>query len=513
MKKYMILAVAAVAALGSCTKDTIETTIETPSVAGVPTFTASIENSGTRTTLGEGNKVDWEDSDELFIRYQPVNLTQVGYNPYAGGDIYAWIPCGPEVRSIFNATPDPSDPTIAALTFSSFLEEHDSFPYEENYTYQIQAVYPASLSDSENPGVFVFPATQTFNGDRIGFAPMYYSGRERAFVMQNTASILAVTVPASQMASVKSITVSSDQSMNGYCDFLVDVSENPVMVVDGEDSEESKTLTLICDASGSNTTIDGSRTFYICVPVNHYDYLQIDVTDGTTTKTMRTMKASGIDVARNMIYPVTFEANVGNDSTHNGHEYVDLGLPSGIKWATMNVGADAAEDKGGRYAWGETETKASYSSWATYKYSEGSYNTLTKYCYLSRYGYESFKDDKRELELEDDAANANWGGDWRMPTHADFNELRENSTQTAYQEGNTEFQGIAGFKFQSNVPGYTDKWIFFPAPDANQYYWTSTLSNSFCYSATYYQFTCKTSIIRCDVNSRYNGYLVRAVLD
>lgn len=138
---------------------------------------------------------------------------------------------------------------------------------------------------------------------------------------------------------------------------------------------------------------------------------------------------------------------------------------------------------------------------------------MTKYCYLSSYGYESSQDDKRELELEDDAANANWGGDWRMPTKADFNELRENSTQTAYQEGNTEFQGIAGFKFQSNVPGYTDKWIFFPAPDAYQYYWTSTLSNNFCYSAFYYQFTCKTSSIRCDTNSRYNGYLVRAVLD
>ncbi len=111
----------------------------------------------------------------------------------------------------------------------------------------------------------------------------------------------------------------------------------------------------------------------------------------------------------------------------NGHEWIDLGLPSGTLWATTNVGAINPEDYGGYYAWGETATKENY-DWSTYKYCNGSYNTLTKYCNFSGYGYNGFTDNLTILETEDDAATVNWGEGWRMPTYDEMEELLNNCT-------------------------------------------------------------------------------------
>ena len=103
------------------------------------------------------------------------------------------------------------------------------------------------------------------------------------------------------------------------------------------------------------------------------------------------------------------------------HEYVDLGLPSGTLWATTNVGAEKPEDYGLYFAWGETtgytgDTNDGYLfDWASYKWCNGDYNQLTKYCYDISSGYNGFTDTLTELEPEDDAAYVNWGPDWRMP--------------------------------------------------------------------------------------------------
>ena len=120
-------------------------------------------------------------------------------------------------------------------------------------------------------------------------------------------------------------------------------------------------------------------------------------------------------------------SNTGSDNatgTENGHDYVDLGLPSGTKWATCNVGATAPEEYGDYFAWGETEPKTTY-NWDTYKWCNGSEDTFTKYNTKSSYGT---VDNKTQLELADDAARANWGGQWRMPTDAEWTELCKNCT-------------------------------------------------------------------------------------
>lgn len=99
---------------------------------------------------------------------------------------------------------------------------------------------------------------------------------------------------------------------------------------------------------------------------------------------------------------------------------IDLGLPSGIKWASCNVGAEKPEDYGNYYAWGEVLPKAAY-SWTTYKYANETSEKdpkLTKYCNDASYGDNGFTDNKTTLDPGDDAAYFNWGGSWRIPTYA-----------------------------------------------------------------------------------------------
>ena len=172
--------------------------------------------------------------------------------------------------------------------------------------------------------------------------------------------------------------------------------------------------------------------------------------------------------------PVTPEDSTSN--TENGYEYVDLGLS--VKWATCNVGATKPEEYGDYFAWGEVEPKEVY-DWTTYKWCNGSSNTLTKYNNKSSYGT---VDNKTILELCDDAARANWGGNWRMPTKAEQDELRENCTWTW-----TNQNGISGYKVTSNKSGYTGKSIFLPAAGYGSdsslnsvgsvsFYWSSSLT-------------------------------------
>jgi len=130
------------------------------------------------------------------------------------------------------------------------------------------------------------------------------------------------------------------------------------------------------------------------------------------------------DVVVNARYTIS-----DNPNMIDGHEYVDLGLPSGLLWATMNVGAKKPEDPGLFFAWGETTPKSEY-SWENYKYGQGSWDfkKITKYCNSSEYGV---IDNKMVLEENDDAATTNWGKIWRTPTYSEAQELIDCCTWTS----------------------------------------------------------------------------------
>lgn len=169
-----------------------------------------------------------------------------------------------------------------------------------------------------------------------------------------------------------------------------------------------------------------------------------------------------------------------------GHEYVDLGVEVNgekILWATCNVGADNEYDDGYYFAWGETEPKSSYSI-DTYKWCNGTRDTMTKYCTDSNYGD---VDNKIKLELEDDAASKNWKGIWRTPTYEELNALI-NQCNWRWIKPTTDngFGGKAGVVISNkNNANY---YIFIPAAGyygGNRLYywnqgsvWTSTLDST-----------------------------------
>ena len=193
-------------------------------------------------------------------------------------------------------------------------------------------------------------------------------------------------------------------------------------------------------------------------------------------------------------------------------EYVDLGLPSGIKWATCNLGATKPEESGNYYSWGETSPKTTY-DWSTYKYCNGSSTSMTKYCTSSNYGT---VDNKTTLELTDDVAYVNWGGKWRMPTKEEQDELRNSSNCTWTW---TTINGVNGYKVTSKKNGNS---IFLPAAGYRYYdflsnagyygyYWSRSLNTNGSYYAYYLNFY--SSYVDWDYGSRSIGQSVRAVCE
>lgn len=186
-----------------------------------------------------------------------------------------------------------------------------------------------------------------------------------------------------------------------------------------------------------------------------------------------------------------------SSGTHNGHEYVDLGLPSGALWATCNVGADAPTEYGDYFAWGETETKRAFSE-ETYTF------------YLS----------PDVLILPYDAAAVNWGEGWRMPSKKEANELCDECTFVR-----KKINGVAGLL----ITGPNGNSIFLPAngqkydydvegAKTEGYYWTTVLDDWFGFDtqayclwfATYYDGVTDFS---CSMNFRELGMGIRPVYD
>ncbi len=136
--------------------------------------------------------------------------------------------------------------------------------------------------------------------------------------------------------------------------------------------------------------------------------------------------------------------------TENSHEWVDLGLPSGVKWATCNVGANKPEECGDYFSWGEVMPKNNYFI-TEYKWYDLRSDKYIKYNNNPNWGV---VDNKTTLDPEDDAATANFGGNWRTPTADEWDEILNNCSWTW-----TEEYDINGWK----VMGPNGNNIFLPA--------------------------------------------------
>ena len=202
-------------------------------------------------------------------------------------------------------------------------------------------------------------------------------------------------------------------------------------------------------------------------------------------------------------------------------EYVDLGLPSGIKWAKRNLGASKPSDYGHYYAWGETEPKTDY-TWATYKWmqaGQSDWKHITKYTVADGQtegiwydaGGTFIGDNKTTLEAADDAATRKLGSPWRMPTMIELQELIDHCTWTwTTQDGKNgyEVKGTNGNSIFLPAAGYREGSELNGAGSWGRY-WSSSLSTGRSFNARVLYF--RSDGHAWNDTSRYPGFTVRPV--
>lgn len=169
---------------------------------------------------------------------------------------------------------------------------------------------------------------------------------------------------------------------------------------------------------------------------------------------------------------------------YNGHDYVDLGLPSGTLWATCNVGASSPEQSGDYFAWGETKPMSTYNNWSTYFDTNDDGETFQKY---------NNEGGKTELDASDDAATANWGEGWRMPSEEQIDELYGKCSWTWTQKN-----GVDGYEVKSKTNGsslflpaagcYLESESSFYGAGSHGDYWSRSLSARYSSSAYFMGF-------------------------
>lgn len=327
------------------------------------------------------------------------------------------------------------------------------------------------------------PMTQYYTAGKITNAPMHASvtvtGGEASIAnFTNIGGLLHLTIKEVKPATIKSIGLLGKLGASDI-NIVFDCSSSPVALTEA-----------------------GSE-FYIAMPEGTYTTFSVEMNTtagGTMTKTSN----KSLVINRSQITNASFKTN-----TLNKHEFVNLGLPSGLLWATCNIGAGSPDEVGTYFAWGETSGKSGDMIFNWENYSFGKMEELTKYNKV---------DGLTTLEAEDDAASYQWKEGWRIPTATEYQELIEN----CYWEWN--YQSISGYplpdgwivykakndedkgkKCDSNgdgkINGYSlsDTHIFFPlsghfkiggiADLGDCYYWTSSLTEyvaSACTFAAYH---------------------------
>lgn len=286
------------------------------------------------------------------------------------------------------------------------------------------------------------------------------------------------------------------------------LATKPGIAVITVSSSDGNAVPAICEVTVNrpfgDVNVDGRVTTsdVTCI----YNYLLND--DDTY---LATSDVNGDGFITSTDITILYDILMNNPSTDIEYDYVDLGLPSGTLWATMNIGASSPEDNGYYFAWGETQPKESYDL-STYQWCNGTTKTITKYCTKISYGYNGFVDNKTELDPEDDAATVNWGPEWRMPTIEQMQELKDNCSSEW-----TTRNGVYGRLLTSNHNGVT---LFFPA--AGYYYgsdliggevygnyWSRMLNTSSPDYAFYMTF--KSDYLAFGICPRQYGFSVRAV--
>ena len=303
MKKYIFIALAAIAALSSCAKESLVSNDENGKEAQV--FTATMEDGiTTKVTFDATNKCAlWEVGDAISIDGHTYSAEQAG----------------------------------ASSTFTG------SGATESTH----HAYFPANLYNGGTP---TLPAELAYAEGKFNM-PMYAESSSLDLSFKNLCGVLAITVNGSDFTSVSSIEVSSDKQMNGE---FTATADGVLTFASTTLTDALKRVTLTF-ASAKAIAWDGSATFYIPVPAGTHNPLTIDISNGTITKTMVTKKSGGVTVERNKVYSIDF----GHNYILESHGYVVMKMGTNgdkrLKWATMNISTIDSNPQNIYFAWGDTD--------------------------------------------------------------------------------------------------------------------------------------------------------------
>ena len=369
------------------------------------------------------------------------------------------------------------------VTMEKNIVGYDELEGKKNYNLLmfpfLDATLPAAMTASSGYDLYKFDynyADAEWRNDRVldfTGAHFYDGGYLYASPVDMEISVTGTTFDCkANMDIVAYYTENLSNNFNGWGLFGNPYTCNAYIYRQDSNGELVPMEVMIYDENGDMQTIT-------CGPIAPMQGFFVHVTETTT---------------------VSFRDASPNDE----HAYVDLGLPSGLLWATCNVGANSPEEYGDYFAWGETSPKDHY-DWYNYQHSNG--YSLTKYCNNSENGYNGFVDNMTALLTEDDAATANWGSNWRMPSLEEWLELIDNTTQT-WTESGCLCQAPNGNSLFLPAAGYYEGTDFFNEGTYGQY-WSSSLYSDYAF-ISYYFFLASDSYFWV-ANHRCQGRSIRPV--
>ena len=488
MKRYY-LPLALLALLAGCTSENFNTeSLDNEFVSHVTITASDFEmNAATRTSLeltSSGLSFTWAESDVVGIFPNVGDQVKFPMTKGAGTKTANFDGGGWALKGNY---------TYAA--YYPFSKDN----YERSYT-----ALPISYKGQKQPANNSTAGLGAYDY-MVATASTPESGNV-TFNFQHIGSVLYIQLTSPDAATFTKLTLSSESPIF-TTEATVNISDATLSTV-----AIARAITLDLD----DITVEASGTLYVWLLIAPTDASgkMLTATLTTSESDTYTVELAGKNYLTGKAYQLKGtltesgtggtgeDIGWGDELVLNGYEYVDLGLPSGTLWATMNVGATSPEGYGNHYAWGETEAKDDYSE-ETYKWLnivttvdwetliETTTKTFTKYWTNAEttVGYTGIVDNKTVLDAEDDAAAVNWGGSWHMPTHEEWNELTntDNCTWTW-----TTLNGIKGHKVESLS---NRRYIFLPAagyrfnPDLGYAvgnegtegnYWSSSLSSDPC---------------------------------
>ena len=464
MKKYILAAFALAAVLCGCVKDELTNGQDGVADVNAPVFHAGFADafSETKTYVNKDGHLRWNADDRLTIFVGKTLNTQYafdgedgdnagGFNPVSGG--------------------------------SGFVTAN---PLSANY-----AVYPySSTTKISEEGVISLslPSTQVYGEDSFGrgantMVAVTENKDDYYLPFKNVCGYLVVSLYGDATITSVSLEGNNGEKLAGAAAVTPSFGGNPSLVMK---DAATGIITIDCGEGVEIGTTKGTATaFWFVVPQTTFSNGITITATSSDGASFQKATSKTISIERNKISTMTALEAIFTSGPAIP-EAVDLSLPSGIKWASLNLGASKPEDFGGYYQWGGLEDVTNTSIYldnSNCPYHKGSSLSTgwTKYIPSSKSSYWSGTgnpDNKTILDPEDDVAHVKLGGKWRMPTIEEFQELKDNCTSEW-----TTLNGVKGRKFTSKINGNS---IFLPAAGyrnldyllrvgSDGYYWSSSL--------------------------------------